>query len=90
MEPPPQPAGDAEPETTGVPGEPANVVEEMEVEQAMLDGEAEGGGLNRQNVWKDPYEWLPVSDVFPGGPSDTTVLTGYPRHVARYIYMIHM
>jgi hypothetical protein len=53
MEPQPLPAGDVEPETTGAAGEPATVVEEMEVEEAMLDGEAEaeGGGPNRQNVW---------------------------------------
>jgi hypothetical protein len=31
----------------------------------MLDGEAEGGGPNRRNVWQDPYEGLPVPDVFP-------------------------
>jgi hypothetical protein len=56
----------------------------------MLDGEAEGGGPNRRNVWQDPYEGLPVPDVFPGGPSDTRVLTNYSRHVARYIYDSHV
>ncbi|KAK2373591.1 hypothetical protein QL285_074620 [Trifolium repens] len=55
----------------------------------MLDSEAEGGGPNRRNVWQDPYEGLPVPDVFPGGPSDTRVLTNYSRHVARYIYDSH-
>ncbi|WJX62655.1 hypothetical protein P8452_47623 [Trifolium repens] len=73
------PAGDVEPNATG---EPANVVEEMELEEAMTEGE--GGGPNRRNVWTDPYEGLPVPDVFPGGSFDTTVLTSYPRHVARY------
>ncbi|KAK2390673.1 hypothetical protein QL285_064193 [Trifolium repens] len=52
-------------------------------EKLREDGEA--GGPTRQNVWTDPYDGLPVSDVFPGGPSDTTVLTSYPRHVARHI-----
>jgi hypothetical protein len=41
-------------------------------------------------VWKDPYEWLPVPEVFLGGPSDTIVLTSYPRHVACYIYDSHV
>ncbi|KAK2428312.1 hypothetical protein QL285_026840 [Trifolium repens] len=68
VEPQPQPAGDAEPETTGAPREPATVVEEMEVEQAMLDGEAKGADPNPRNVWQDPYEGLPVPDVFPGEP----------------------
>jgi hypothetical protein len=53
-------------------------------EKLREDGEA--GGPTRQNVWTDPYDGLPVPDVFPGGSSDTTVLTSYPRHVARHIY----
>jgi hypothetical protein len=67
-EPQPQPVGDVETDTTGAPGEPATVVEEMELEEAMLDGEVEDGGPNRRNVWQDPYEWLIVPDVFPAGP----------------------
>ncbi|WJX78401.1 hypothetical protein P8452_61629 [Trifolium repens] len=51
----------------------------------MLDGEAEGGGPDQWNVWIDPYEGLPVPDVFPGVPPHTRVLTNYPHHVARYI-----
>jgi hypothetical protein len=41
-------------------------------------------------VWQDPYEGLPVPDVFPGEPPDTRVLTNYPHHVARYIYDSHV
>jgi hypothetical protein len=47
----------------------------MELEEAMTEGE--GGRPNRRNVWTDPYDGVLVPDVFPGGPSDTTVLTSY-------------
>jgi hypothetical protein len=50
-------------------GEPANVVEEMELEEAMTEGEA--GGPTRRNVWTDPYDGLPVPDMFSGGSSAT-------------------
>ncbi|WJX73355.1 hypothetical protein P8452_57148 [Trifolium repens] len=83
------PAGDVgaarEPEAMG---EPADVVEEMELEEQLRD-EGEAGGQTRRNVWVDPYDGVPVPEVFPGGPSDTTVLTSYPCHVARYIYDSH-
>ncbi|KAK2369667.1 hypothetical protein QL285_082783 [Trifolium repens] len=82
------PAGDVELDATGATGEPANVVEEMELEEAMKEGEA--GGPTRRNVWTDPYDGLPMPDVFPGGPSDTRVLTSYPHHVVRYIYDLHV
>jgi hypothetical protein len=63
-------------------------VEEMELEEDMREGEA--GAQTLRNVWVDPYDGLPVPDVFPGGPSDTSVLTSYPRHVARHIYDSHV
>jgi hypothetical protein len=88
VEPQPQPAGDVEADATGATGESANVVEEMELEEAMTEGEV--GGPTRRNVWIDPYDGLPVPDVFPGWTSDTRVLTSYPRHVARYIYDSHV
>ncbi|KAK2374255.1 hypothetical protein QL285_075231 [Trifolium repens] len=39
VEPQPQPAGDVEADATGATGESANVVEEMELEEAMTEGE---------------------------------------------------
>jgi hypothetical protein len=63
-------------------------VEEMELEEDMREGEA--GAQTQRNVWVDPYDGLPMPDVFPGGPSDTSVLTSYPRYVARHIYDSHV
>jgi hypothetical protein len=63
-----------------------DVAQDIKVEEQMRQ-DAEVGGPTRQNVWTDPYDGLSVLDVFPGGPSDTTVLTSYPRHVACYIYI---
>jgi hypothetical protein len=62
-------------------------MEEMELKEAMAEGEA--GGPTRRNVWVDPYNGLPVPNVFPDGPSGTTVLTSYTRLVARHIYDSH-
>jgi hypothetical protein len=53
MEPQPEPASDVVPDATGALDEPATVVEEMEVEEAMLESEAESGGPSRRNVWQD-------------------------------------
>jgi hypothetical protein len=49
-------------------------VEEMELEEQVRD-EGEASAQTRRNVWVDPYDGLHVPDVFPGGPSDTSVLT---------------
>ncbi|WJX24173.1 hypothetical protein P8452_13312 [Trifolium repens] len=56
-------------------------------EQLREDGEA--CVPTWRNVWTKTYEGLPMSDVFPSGPLDTTVLMGYACHVARYIYDSH-
>jgi hypothetical protein len=63
-----------------------DVVEEMRSEEELRDA----GGQIRRPVWVDPYDGLPLPSEFPGGPSDTTVLTGYARHVAKYIYNSHV
>jgi hypothetical protein len=66
-----------------------NVAHDIEMEEQLReDGEA--CVPTWRNVWTKTYEGLPMPDVFPSGPLDTTVLMGYACHVARYIYDSHV
>ncbi|WJX40388.1 hypothetical protein P8452_27866 [Trifolium repens] len=88
-----EPATDADPAETGREPDTTDyrddVARDIEVEEHMRE-DGEVGGSTRRNMWTDPYDGLPVLDVFPGGLSNTTVLTSYPRHVARHIYDSHV
>jgi hypothetical protein len=43
-------------------------------------------GEDEEVKFQNPFEGQPDPDVFPGGPSDKSVLTEYGRHIARCIY----
>jgi hypothetical protein len=61
-------------------------VHEMKLEEELR----EAGGPIQRPVWVDSHDRLHVRTEFPCGPSHTTVLTGYSRHVARYIPDTHV
>jgi hypothetical protein len=53
-------------------------VREIEEEEELRETDVATGNVQIQrSAWVDPYEGLPVPSEFPGGLSDTSVLTGY-------------
>ncbi|MCI54885.1 hypothetical protein A2U01_0076135, partial [Trifolium medium] len=63
-----------------------DIVRDMEEEE--IEREGDGGQVKvRRLAWVNPYEGKPEPEVFPGGPSDKTVLHDYGApHIARCVY----
>ncbi|MCI44586.1 hypothetical protein A2U01_0065825, partial [Trifolium medium] len=58
----------------------------MEEEEMVREGD-EGSSKDQCSTWVNPYEGQPEPEVFPGGPSDKTVLYDYGApHIARCVY----
>ncbi|MCI97528.1 hypothetical protein A2U01_0118829, partial [Trifolium medium] len=49
-----------------------------DMEEGEMEQEGDGGQAKvRRPNWVNPYEGKPEPEVFPGGPSDKTVLHDY-------------
>ncbi|WJX68601.1 hypothetical protein P8452_52953 [Trifolium repens] len=59
-------------------------MQELEEEEELRECDAATGNVQiRQPTWVDPYKVLAVPSEFPGGSSDTSILTGYAHYIAR-------
>ncbi|MCI97937.1 hypothetical protein A2U01_0119238, partial [Trifolium medium] len=58
------------------------------MEEKEMEREGDGGQAKvRRPAWINPYEGKPEPQVFPGGPSDKTILYDYGApHIARCVY----
>jgi hypothetical protein len=63
-----------------------DIMQELEEEEELREGDAATGNVQiRQPTWVDPYKVLAVPSEFPGGSSDTSILTGYAHYIARCV-----